>query len=52
MHPMELQGDMGLNLVSVRLEIVLVWEQDSSTVCTERTTRSEIILDTPDGIAT
>jgi hypothetical protein len=27
---MELQGDMGLNLILVRLEIVLVWEQDRS----------------------
>ena len=37
------------NLVSVRLETVLVWVQDSCTVCTKRTIGSEIILDAPDG---
>jgi hypothetical protein len=49
---MELLGDMGLNLVLIRLEIVLVWEQDRSMVCAEHTTGSEIILDTLDGTAT
>jgi hypothetical protein len=49
---MELQGDMSLNLFLVHLEIVLVWEQDRSTVCAERAIGSEIILDTPDGSAT
>jgi hypothetical protein len=35
------------NLVSVRLEMVLVSVQDSVTVCTKRTIGSEIVLDTP-----
>jgi hypothetical protein len=33
----------------VRLEIVLISTQDRWTVCPERTTGSEIILDTPGG---
>jgi hypothetical protein len=37
------------NLISVYLETVLVSVQDSWTVCTKRTIRSEIDLDTPDG---
>jgi hypothetical protein len=37
------------NLVSVRLETVLVTVQDRCTVCTKRTIGSEIILDAPDG---
>ena len=37
------------NLVSIRLEIVLVLVQDSCTVCAECTIGSEIILDAPDG---
>jgi hypothetical protein len=37
------------NLVSVRLETVLVSEQDMCTVCTKSTIGSKIILDTPDG---
>jgi hypothetical protein len=36
-------------LDSVCLEIVLILTQDRCTVCAERTTSSEIILDTPDG---
>jgi hypothetical protein len=36
-------------LDSVRLETVLVLMQDRCTVCTERTTGLEIILDTPTG---
>jgi hypothetical protein len=36
-------------LDSVRLEIVLILTQDRCTVCAERTTASEIILDTLDG---
>ena len=36
------------NLVSIRLEIVLVLVRDSCTVCTECTIGSEIILDAPD----
>jgi hypothetical protein len=47
---MELLGDVVMwNLVSVRLEILLLLTQDSFTVCAERTIGSEIILDTPDG---
>ena len=37
------------NLVSVRLEIVLLSVQDRCMVCAERTIGSEIILDAPDG---
>jgi hypothetical protein len=37
------------NLVSVRLEIVLVSVQDWCTVCAKHTIGLEIILDTPDG---
>jgi hypothetical protein len=33
----------------VRLEIVLILTQHRCTVCAERTTASEIILDAPDG---
>ena len=33
----------------VCLEIVLILSQDPCTVCAERTTGSEIILDAPDG---
>jgi hypothetical protein len=36
------------NLILVRLETVLVSEQDRCTVCTERTIGLEIILDAPD----
>ena len=36
-------------LVSVHLEIVLIFTQDRYTVCAERTIESEIILDAPDG---
>ena len=37
------------NLVSVRLDIVLVLVQDRCTVCAIHTIGSEIILDAPDG---
>jgi len=37
------------NLVSIRLEIVLVLVQDRCMICAERTKGSEIILDAPDG---
>jgi hypothetical protein len=37
------------NLVSVRLEMVLVLVQDRCTLCTKRTIGSEIVLDAPDG---
>jgi hypothetical protein len=36
-------------LDSVHLEIVLILTQDRCTVCVERTTASEIVLDAPDG---
>ena len=35
------------NLISVHLETVLVWVQDSCMVCTKRTIGSEIILTHP-----
>jgi hypothetical protein len=37
------------NLVLIRLETVLVSEQDRCMVCVKRTMGSEIILDAPDG---
>jgi hypothetical protein len=37
------------NLVSVRLEMVLVLVQDRCTVCAKRTMGSEIVLDATDG---
>jgi hypothetical protein len=37
------------NLISVRLETVLVSVQDRCTVCAKRTIGSEIILDAPIG---
>jgi hypothetical protein len=37
------------NLVSVRLETLLVSVQDRCMVCTKRIIGSEIILDAPDG---
>ena len=47
---MELLGDAGhVESRSVRLEMVLVLVQDRCTVCVERTIRSEIDLDAPDG---
>ena len=36
------------NLVTVRLEIVLVLVQDKCTVCAERTIGIEIVLDAPE----
>ena len=45
---MELQGDGVLwNLVSVRLETVLVSMQDRCMVCAKRTIGSETVLDPP-----
>jgi hypothetical protein len=38
-------------LVSVHLEIVLILIQDRCTVYAEHTVGSEIILDTPNGVA-
>jgi hypothetical protein len=47
---MELLGEWVMwNLASVRLETVLGLVQYRCTVCTERTIRSEIILDATDG---
>ena len=37
------------NLISIRLETVLVSVQDRSMVCARRTIGSEIILDAPEG---
>ena len=37
------------NLISIRLEIVLVLVKDRCTICTEHTIGSEIILGAPDG---
>ena len=36
-------------LVSVLSDIVLIWTQDRSTVCVERTIGSDIVIDTTDG---
>jgi hypothetical protein len=50
MHPLELLGDVGMwNLVSVRLEIVLILMEDRCMVCAEHAIGSEIVLDAPDG---
>jgi hypothetical protein len=38
------------NLISVRLEIVLVSMQDRCMVCAKRTIGSEIVLDALDGM--
>ena len=47
---MELLADVGhVESRSVRLEMVLVLEQDRCTVCTEHTIGSEIIFDTRNG---
>ena len=49
-HPMELLDDEAqVNLVSVRLDIVLVLVQDRCTVCAKRAIGSEIVLDAADG---
>jgi hypothetical protein len=37
-------------LISVYLEIVLIWKQDRCTVCIECTTGMQIFLGTPDGL--
>jgi hypothetical protein len=48
MHLMELLGvSVMWNLVSVRLEIVLVSVQYRCTVCAKHTIGSEIVLDAP-----
>ena len=36
-------------LISVRLEIVLIWTQDRCMVCAKQTIGWEIVLDAPDG---
>jgi hypothetical protein len=47
---MVLLGDEAqVKLDSVYLEIVLILTQNACTVCVERTTGAEIILDAPDG---
>ena len=47
---MEVLGDGVMwNIVSVRLDTVLVSVQDRCMVCAKHTIGSEIILDTPDG---
>jgi hypothetical protein len=49
-HLMELLGEWVMwNLISVRLETVLVLVQYWCTVCTECTIGLEIVMDTPDG---
>ena len=50
MHPIELLGEWVMwNLVSIRLEIVLVLVQDRCTVCAKCIIGSEIVLDAPIG---
>ena len=47
---MVLLGDEAqVKALSVELEIVLILTQDRCSVCAERTIRSEIVLDAPDG---
>ena len=46
---MEVLGDGAMwNLVSVRLDMVLVSVQDRCMVCAKHTIGSEIVLETPD----
>ena len=48
---MELLGDVGhVESRSVRLEMVLVLEQDRCTVCAKRTIDSDIILGSDEGL--
>jgi hypothetical protein len=50
MHPVELQGDVVTwNVISVRLETVLVLVQDRCMVCSKHAIASEIVSDAPDG---
>jgi hypothetical protein len=47
---MELLGDVGpVELLSVLLEVVLIFVPDRCMVCAKRTIGSEIVLDAPDG---
>jgi len=47
---MELLGEWVMsNLVSIRLDTLLVSVQDRCTVCAKHTIGSEIALDAPDG---
>ena len=47
---MELLGEWVMsNLVSIRLDTLLVSVQDRCTVCAKHTIGSEIVLDAPDG---
>jgi hypothetical protein len=49
MHPVEVQNEwVTWNLLSVRLETVLVLVQYRCTVSAERTIGLEIVLDAPD----
>ena len=49
-HPMELLGEWVMsNLVSIRLDTMLVSVQDWCPVCTKHTIGLEIILDASDG---
>jgi hypothetical protein len=49
MHMMEALGEwVKWNLISVRLETVLMMAQYRCTVCAERTIGSKIVLDAPD----
>jgi hypothetical protein len=49
MHPVEVQEACVVwNLLSVRLETVLVLVQYRCTVCAERTIGSEMVFDAPD----
>ena len=48
MQPVELLGDYVMwNLVSTRLEIVLVLVEDRCMVCAKRTTGSDIVFNAP-----
>jgi Fe-S cluster biogenesis protein NfuA len=47
---MELLGDVGqVELISVRLQTVLISVQGKCTICAEYTTGMEILLGAPDG---
>jgi hypothetical protein len=48
-YSMELLGNVGqMELVSIRLDVLLISTQDRCTVCAKRTIGLEIYLDAPD----
>jgi hypothetical protein len=49
-HPMVLLVTrLKWKLLSVHLDVVLIWMQDRCTICVDHTIGSEIVSDAPDG---